>query len=81
MEEVWNRYETNFYPVFLDEENIQTGTEEHHGDGCGITDYECTAVEGEVSKNNAAYRVVLAGMAADLIGQRIGPRLRLGGGE
>lgn len=59
--DVWSRYETNNYPVFLDEQNIQTADEVHSDGSCTIK--ECETVEGEISKNNAAWRIVLAGLA------------------
>lgn len=52
MVDVWSRYETNNYPVFLDEQNIQTADEVHSDGSCTIK--ECETVEGEISKNNAA---------------------------
>lgn len=61
MADVWSRYETNNYPVFLDEQNIQTADEVHSDGSCTIK--ECETVEGEISKNNAAWRIVLAGLA------------------
>lgn len=61
MVDVWSRYETNNYPVFLDEQNIQTADEVHSDGSCTIK--ECETVEGEISKNNAAWRIVLAGLA------------------
>lgn len=60
MAEVWSRYETNNYPVFLDEQNIQTADATHSDGSCTIK--ECETVEGEISKNNAAWRIVLAGL-------------------
>ncbi|WP_418994347.1 SdrD B-like domain-containing protein [Adlercreutzia equolifaciens] len=61
MAEVWSRYDTDNYPVFLDEQNIQTADEVHSDGSCTIK--ECETVEGEISKNNAAWRIVLAGAA------------------
>ncbi len=69
---VWSLYETNNYPVFLDEENIQTGSDAHtNGEACSID--ECTTTEGEISKNTALWRIVLAGIAdADSVAGQFG---------
>ena len=36
MADVWSRYDTNNYPVFLDEQNIQTADEVHSNGSCTI---------------------------------------------
>lgn len=64
--DLWKMYDADNYPVFLSQSEIQTGAEVHHGDACGVKDYPCTTVEGEISKNNAAWRIILAGKADDV---------------
>ena len=64
--DLWSMYDADNYPVFLSQSEIQTGAEAHHGDACGVKDYPCTTVEGEITKNNAAWRIILAGKADDV---------------
>ena len=47
--------------MFLSQSEIQTGARCTMATHAGVKDYPCTTVEGEISKNNAAWRIILAG--------------------